>query len=111
MFLERVDCGKMGANKDFFDKTKLFYYNKGRYNSNDFWKPGQSLTDEDLELLKEVKEVYQRQGYVPSKKEVSNVSDLKMRFRTWGNVLKAAGLPSLQDPEETKKRQKAKIIE
>ncbi len=37
-------------------------------------------------------------------KEISNVQKLKARFRTWNNVLCAAGLPSRNDPEQKRKR-------
>ena len=49
-------------------------------------------------------EIYHRQGYVPTMKEVSNFQKLKSRFRTWNNVLLAAGLPSINDPEQKRKR-------
>lgn len=55
-------------------------------------------------MLEEVIEVYHRQGYVPTMKEVSNVQKLKSRFRTWNNILLAAGLPSRNDPEQKRKR-------
>ena len=49
-------------------------------------------------------EIYHRQGYVPTMKEVSNFQKLKSRFRTWNNVLLVAGLPSINDPEQKRKR-------
>lgn len=57
--------------------------------------------------MKEVIAVYEKQGYIPSKKEISNVSELKGRFRTWKDVLKAAGLPDLHDAKQVQKRQEA----
>ena len=74
-----------------------------------FWKSGEPLTKQDLELLKEVKAVYEKQGYIPSKKEVSNVCELKGRFRTWKDVLLAAGLPDIHDASQVQKRQQAAI--
>lgn len=74
---------------------------------NRFWQTGEILTKKDLELLEEVKLIYKRQGYVPSKKEISNVAALKGRFRTWKDVLRAAGLPNMHDAEQVQKRQKA----
>ncbi|MGN0293837.1 MAG: homing endonuclease associated repeat-containing protein [Lachnospiraceae bacterium] len=71
-----------------------------------FWKPGDPLTDDDLELLKRVRDARERLGYTPSKREVGNVDDLKGRFRTWKNVMEAAELPYYNNPDETKRRQK-----
>lgn len=76
-------------------------------NRKNFWKQGEALSKRDLELLQEVIDVYERQGYIPSKKEVSNVCDLKGRFRTWKDVLLAAGLPSIHDAKQVQKRQQA----
>lgn len=88
------------------EKQNLSFYERNNYNTNNFWKPGMPITEEDLKLLEEVKVVYHKQGYVPSKKEISNVKQLKARFRTWGNVLCAVGLPSMNNPDEQRKRQK-----
>ena len=74
------------------------------YDFDKFWKPGMPVTEADKKMLEEVIEVYLRQGYVPTMKEVSNVQKLKARFRTWNNVLLAAGLPSRNDPEQKRKR-------
>lgn len=86
-------------------KKKQFCFSQRRhYDFDKFWKPGMPVTKDDMKLLEEVKAVYQRQGYVPTMKEVSNVQELKARFRTWNNVLFAAGLPSRNDPEQKRKR-------
>lgn len=84
-------------------KNKCFSMRK-HYDFDRFWKPGMPVTEDDMKLLEEVKQVYQKQGYVPIMSEVSNAQKLKARFRTWKNVLIAAGLPSLNDPIEKKKR-------
>lgn len=85
-------------------KKKACFSQRRHYDFEKFWKPGMQVTEEDMKLLEEVKEVYQRQGYVPTMKEISNVQKLKARFRTWNNVLCAAGLPSRNDPDQKRKR-------
>ena len=79
---------------------------RNKYDVKKYWEPGMPLTEMDMKLLAEVKQVYESQGLVPTKNEISvaNVGKLKARFRTWGNVLLAAGLPALNDPEEKRKR-------
>lgn len=94
----------MGREKKKVDS----FYKRNNYDTNKFWKPGQPLDEKDEEMLQEVKAIYQMQGYVPTKEEVSNTSDLKARFRTWKNVMIAAGLPELNDPIQTQKRMAAK---
>ena len=85
-------------------KKQTCFSQRKHYDFNKFWKPGMPVTEEDMKLLEDVKEVYQRQGYVPTMKEISNVQKLQERFRTWNNVLCAAGLPSRNDPEQKRKR-------
>ena len=80
------------------------FLKRNHYDFDKFWKPGMPITDDDLRMLNEVIEIYHRQGYVPTMKEVSNFQKLKSRFRTWNNVLFAAGLPSINDPEQKRKR-------
>ena len=79
---------------------------RNQYEKSKYWNPGMPLTEKDLKLLEEVKMVYEKQGLVPTKNELPKavVCRLKSRFRTWGNVLCAAGLPALNDPEEKQKR-------
>ena len=77
------------------------------YDLDKFWKPGMPITDGDLRLLDEVRAFYCKNGYVPAMKEIENVQKLKSRFRTWNNVLIAAGLPSRNDPEQQKRRLEA----
>lgn len=66
-----------------------------RKRNNEVWRPGDPLTREDLRLLEPVKETAKRLGRTPTKQECSNVRELKQRFRTWKNVILAAGLPDL----------------
>ena len=77
------------------------------YNKKKYWVQGDVLTENDLRMLEEVKVFYKNNGYIPSKKEISNASILKSRFRTWKEVLVAAGLPSIHDGDEVRKRQEA----
>lgn len=76
-----------------------------RLNDSELWKPGEPLTDNDRKLLQVVVSVYEKQGFTPTKRECPNREVLKKRFRTWGDVLNAAGLPKLSDPEQQRKRQ------
>ena len=88
------------------DKGRCTEFSRRKhYDIDQFWKPGMPVTEEDRKLLKEVTDVYHSQGYVPAREEVSNVAQLKARFRTWNNVLCAAGLPSRNDPEQVRRRQ------
>ena len=92
--------------------SKNFHYrmtHKGfNYSKKDFWQPGDELTEDDYKLLESVRAFYQKNGYSPSKDDLAeNVYYLKKRFRTWKNVLIAAGLPTLTDAETVRLRQKA----
>jgi len=95
------------------DKMKCFYYRqtyKGQnYCTKDYWCPGDPILDEDMELLQEVIQFYQQQGYAPCRADLSNerVTLLKSRFRTWKNVILAAGLPAWNSAECQKLRQEA----
>ena len=89
-----------------------FYYqqtHKGaNYRLKDYWQPGDVLSDSDHELLMPVQLFYQQNRYPPSQKDMDFdlVKILKDRFRTWKNVLIAAELPALNDPDVQKIRQK-----
>ena len=83
------------------------FYKRKNYNINKYWMPGQSVTSEDLQLLLPVKDFYHTHGYTPTKDDIKNVGLLKARFRTWNNVLLAAGLPDKNDPENQRKRMEA----
>ena len=73
------------------------------YKIEDFWKPGDPVTEEDQVLLRSVKEFYQQNGYSPSKSDLlKDASRLKQRFRIWKNVLLAADLPPNNDAENQK---------
>lgn len=89
------------------------YINVGRMMQKpakrDAWKPGEPLTDEDRELLRPVIEVAERLGFSPRIADVPNARLIKRRFRTWKNVLLAAGLPSYSAPEQGDLRQAANM--
>ena len=95
------------------DKSKIFYYRqtqKGRnYTLRDYWKPGDVWRESDRELLQEVQEFYQKNGYSPRKEDMKPqiVGKLKSRFRIWKNVILAAGLPDLNSAEMQQKRKSA----
>ena len=88
-------------------KNKNGFYKRKNYNINKYWIPGQPVTEEDLQLLSPVKNFYDIHGYTPTKDDIETVVELKARFRTWNNVLLAAGLPDKNDPENQKKRMEA----
>ena len=83
------------------------FYKRKNYNINKYWMPGQPVTNEDLQLLLPVKSFFDEHGYTPTKDDIDNVGLLKARFRTWNNVLLAAGLPDKNDPENQRKRMEA----
>ena len=94
--------GKLNRDSFYYRTT----YGGFHYNTKDFWKPGDPVTEEDQALLKSVKEFYQQNGYSPSKADLpEDASRLKQRFRTWKNVLIAADLPHNNDAENQMIRQ------
>lgn len=77
------------------------------YAKKDYWQQGEALTEKDLELLKEVKDFYLQNGYAPCRADLSHqsVNQLKSRFRTWKNVMLAAGIPFWNGDENKKIKQ------
>lgn len=69
------------------------------------WRRGEPLTEEDLALLQPTKKFAMLHGHSPWHFEVPNVSELVERFRTWQDVLFAAGLPYYSEPEQVIFRQ------
>ena len=69
------------------------------------WKPGDPLTDNDLELLQPLILSARKTGLTPTTKEIPSASKIKSRFRLWKHAVAAAGLPSLNSPEQTQLRQ------
>ena len=88
-------------------KNKTGFYTRKHYNISNYWMPGQPVTSEDLQLLLPVKVFYEAHGYTPTTDDIETVVELKARFRTWNNVLLAAGLPDKNDPENQRKRMEA----
>ena len=83
---------------------------RNNYNTNDFWKPGQPITEVDWIKLEPIRAFYEKNGYSPIKDDMNDnryIVELKARFRTWRNVLIAAGVPIHQNPENIKKRKEA----
>ncbi len=78
---------------------------KSRRSNNIYWREGEPLTEQDRVMLQVVQQIYKKQGFTPSKREVPNAAALKRRFRTWTNVMKAAEIPLIKEPEQTRKRQ------
>ena len=79
------------------------------YNVNNFWRPGDPVTEEDEVMLRRVKDFYRKNGFSPNRSDMpQDGSSLKHRFRTWKNVLIAAGLPDHNDAENQRKRQNRK---
>lgn len=72
------------------------------------WKPGQPLTEADLELLAPLIRRAEELGYTPTKAEMQNVNRIKSRFRTWGNAVTAAGLQPVNTSEQHQLRARAK---
>lgn len=89
-------------------KKKATPYKTYRYSHGNFWKPGDLLTERDLKMLHPVKEYYRRRGYPPARGDMANAGALKNRFRIWKDVLLAAEVPSMNDPECQVRKQKAR---
>lgn len=75
----------------------------------DFWEEGMPLTDADRELLRPLLEKAAELGYTPAKSEVVSNAKIKGRFRCWKDAVKAAGLTALNDPEQMRRRIKARL--
>ena len=73
-----------------------------------FWKPGQPLTDEDRRLLAPLIQKANELGRSPKVSEIPSSARIKARFRIWKNALTAANLPGMNDPEQTRAREKKK---
>lgn len=73
------------------------------------WQPGDLLTPADRELLAVLVARATELGYTPTRSEVACGAALRRRFRTWGNVVKAAGLPWINYPEQQRLRARARV--
>lgn len=56
-------------------------------------------------MLEVVVRQAERLGYSPTQKDVSNAEALKRRFGNWSKVMLAAGLPRVDEREQSLKRQ------
>jgi len=116
--IKRTTFFRVQNQKNCMTKHKTnpnsFYYqqtHKGsNYEKRNFWSPGDPVQEKDAELLRVVQDFYGERGYVPSRGELEpEIAEvLKARFRTWKNVLLAAGLPAMNDAETQMRRQKIK---
>ena len=73
------------------------------------WKPGEPLTEADRQILEPIIEAYHRLGFSPRTSDIPNAWQLKKRFRVWGNVLRAAGLPVHAGPQQAGAKQAVKL--
>lgn len=64
------------------------------------WRPGWPLSEEERTLLKPLVTRAKELGRTPTVKEVPEASRIKAYFRIWRMAVEAAGLPSLDDPEQ-----------
>lgn len=69
------------------------------------WKIGDPVTQADLELLKPLIDMARETGMTPTTKEIESSAKIKSRFRLWKYAVMAAGLPSLNSPEQIRLRQ------
>ncbi len=105
---EVVDTNTTQKKKKKYKPYRYRCHSKKNSKKKNLWKPGEPLTEEDQRMLNEVRRRYKQLGYVPTKREVSTMGLLKMRFRTWEDMMEAAGLPKHNDPEECRKRDEAR---
>lgn len=100
--------GKKPRKKSEKKHQRGHAYKRGASHSREpnLWKPGDPLTEADLQLLSEIWIVYRQLDYVPSQKEVPGAKAIKKRFRTWGEAIAAAGLPRYNDAGQVYQRQK-----
>lgn len=99
---------KVQGNSGQKKEKKGDNYRAKRWKYGDFWQPGDPLTETELKMLRPIKEYYKRHGYPPARGEMANAGALRQRFRIWKDVLEAAGVPPMNDPECQLRKQKAR---
>ncbi len=73
-----------------------------------YWQPGDPLTEDDRALLAPLLERARELGRTPVRREVESADAIKRRFRTWGNAVRAAGLPWVNFPEQRRLAEEAR---
>jgi len=73
------------------------------------WQPGDPLSAEDHALLAPLLARAHELGRTPVRREVENADAVKRRFRTWGNAVRAAGLPWVNYPEQRRLAERARL--
>lgn len=72
------------------------------------WQPGDTLSEGDRALLQPLLLKAAELKRTPTVSEVDSAARIKARFRLWKNAVLAAGLPPLNDPGQTRLREKEK---
>lgn len=72
-------------------------------------QPDAPLTANDRALLASLTRATEALGRTPTVAEVADAAAIKRRFGTWKNAVLAAGLPPLNDPEQMRLRQDARV--
>lgn len=67
--------------------------------------PGEPLTESDYELLQPLLDRAAATGMTPTVREIPTAPKIKNRFHIWKNAVMAAGLQSLNTPEQTRLRE------
>lgn len=73
-----------------------------------FYQNGMPLTEKDEILLDYIRTRAAELGYTPLISDVAEAGSIKGRFRCWKDAVRAAGLPSDQDPDQVAKRMAAR---